>query len=1056
MAAQERARLTQQDPHGGSRKDALGEEVYLMRSRYDLREQSAVAPVQLVSGMGHVYVFRQSRVGTLYVDRFVLDGLSNTLRPKLEVRYRRSRQRHAPQKPSGADGRLSFDSLNFHDADNREFFEPTTELVLINNLRDGWFSVVLLPTDEHEHFCWNIVAFNSETARVEITSLAASDEGLFTLNDGRVSGVIRRQLAPFVRGPRPGDPAGVDEIMADIQGVPVTTRYEVQQEKTTKAGPQLMRTATRVMVAVPTALGLLVVDFAAARDGTLSKVAEAGAPTQLRADVRAVTLPLNTLDEIRAEASASDLGGGAGPARGRIAGLGRDEADRLLLQAQPRPGATPLSAIVEGSERQVVDFSPFERHGLVHGAVHVGGRTLRATLRDGVTPVTTYRNDELVSVSAGARYEESFEFRLSGANGANGAAVAPTAGEPPVFQFFWHGKRSRSADEWIAIADSTDANGADGGRTLPFERLGDGWFKATGLFTVPADSGIALVRTFFLRAVQSQRFAELTVRRHQLRLVSDTVSQVTFSDSWLALSIGPDSAATDAALDTLARSELAEPPVAAEIALLRARLASLSNLLGSSALLADLEVQLSGLLQERIGLEARLKQEQSDRCNFRCRLFWRDFLGNGRTHDQYLVAVVDQADRAGNPGRLGTSLIEQEGSLWIFVRHPGGLEQFQLSSAGQSTTAPMSLIQESTSTTVRLATADAVRTGTTVGLKFWRVPNEAADFSIRTPDGNLELRLQQGSLGLVDSGGATLHNRWGLKPTQEASNTRAELAERDLRAKLAQMQPLAAQTTELRLVVEDGASKGEQWVAELHAAEQRLAELLQAMAAANLSLTTASQPPALKLLKVATDSRALTTTGALLAFARPASQPPEPDGNLRRAAPAGVLRHRRPPAPDAVRHHGRQQPQSDLRRVDPGQGAPGTELRRPAGPGAARTAGAADRRHPAPRRLDHRGLVLPRPHAQAGISHAHPRPARRPPDHHRQRQGLGLLPPGHGSILGLRLRHGQRAHRLAPLGGGRAGQGEALHHAVLPGRQACGRPEAAPGVAGGAGPCGGR
>lgn len=68
----------------------------LLRSRYQTQDQTAIAPVQLVSGLGHLYIFRQSKTNTLLVDRFVMDGMTNQLMPKYEVRFKRSRQKYQP------------------------------------------------------------------------------------------------------------------------------------------------------------------------------------------------------------------------------------------------------------------------------------------------------------------------------------------------------------------------------------------------------------------------------------------------------------------------------------------------------------------------------------------------------------------------------------------------------------------------------------------------------------------------------------------------------------------------------------------------------------------------------------------------------------------------------------------------------------------------------------------------------------------------------------------------------------------------------------------------
>lgn len=71
---------------------------FVFKSRYRTTEASSVAPVQLVSALGHIYVFRQSKDNTLLVDRFVLDGMTNNLNRKLEVRFKRSKQKHQPTK----------------------------------------------------------------------------------------------------------------------------------------------------------------------------------------------------------------------------------------------------------------------------------------------------------------------------------------------------------------------------------------------------------------------------------------------------------------------------------------------------------------------------------------------------------------------------------------------------------------------------------------------------------------------------------------------------------------------------------------------------------------------------------------------------------------------------------------------------------------------------------------------------------------------------------------------------------------------------------------------
>jgi hypothetical protein len=297
---------------------------FILQSRYKTKEESAIAPVQIISGLGHVYVFRQSKSNTLLVDRFVLDGMTNTLNRKLEVRFKRSKQKHQPTKNmnNGANGLVNIDSLDFRDANGNFFYEPTTELCLINNLKQGWFSVVLVPTIENDVNRWHIFAYNSQTRKLELTTIRASEEGLFDVKDYTIFEESNETLIPR-RIP------GVIKRTLDIGGVTITnglaaTKYDLQQEQETQSGEkQLLKTATRLMLAVPTDKGTAAISFAIAGDGTLAEIDEAPNSTTIRSQQKEVLLPLNTLDEIKA------FGDRTPPPQGIITGLaeGSDAED---------------------------------------------------------------------------------------------------------------------------------------------------------------------------------------------------------------------------------------------------------------------------------------------------------------------------------------------------------------------------------------------------------------------------------------------------------------------------------------------------------------------------------------------------------------------------------------------------------------------------------------------------------------------------------------------------------------------------------------------------------
>ncbi|VXD10616.1 hypothetical protein, Concanavalin A-like lectin/glucanases superfamily motives [Planktothrix serta PCC 8927] len=146
---------------------------------------TADAPFQVMSDGQFVYLIRQAiegnhprnvKVGdvpivnrTLLVDRFVFVGTE--LKPKLEVRYQRSRHKDRPLNRK--------DSLSSKDLENQPFYEPTQELDMVRNLTEGRFSVVLLPTAIPNIKRWQIFAHNSSTGLIDSFNIERSKDGLF-------------------------------------------------------------------------------------------------------------------------------------------------------------------------------------------------------------------------------------------------------------------------------------------------------------------------------------------------------------------------------------------------------------------------------------------------------------------------------------------------------------------------------------------------------------------------------------------------------------------------------------------------------------------------------------------------------------------------------------------------------------------------------------------------------------------------------------------------------------------------------------------------------------
>jgi len=159
---------------------------------------SADAPFQVISDNQYIYLFRQSidathqdnipvrkddrqpifnQTGdtvylvddTLLLDRFVLTG--NQLHPKMEVRFKRSRNKYRPQSNK--------DSLGAQDMNKKPFREPTQNLDFVENLRDGRFSVLLLPTQVAGVQRWQIFTHNQKTDLIDSFNVERSDDGLF-------------------------------------------------------------------------------------------------------------------------------------------------------------------------------------------------------------------------------------------------------------------------------------------------------------------------------------------------------------------------------------------------------------------------------------------------------------------------------------------------------------------------------------------------------------------------------------------------------------------------------------------------------------------------------------------------------------------------------------------------------------------------------------------------------------------------------------------------------------------------------------------------------------
>ncbi|WP_320069470.1 LamG domain-containing protein [Micromonospora sp. RTGN7] len=108
---------------------------------------------------------------TVLCDRFVQVGA--TVKPVLEVRYRRSRSKTSPAS--------SGDTLGTRDLDGNPFYETTRQLSFVRNVTDGEFAVMLLPTQVDGVMRWQLFAVNRVTGRIDAFNFERADDGLFNL-----------------------------------------------------------------------------------------------------------------------------------------------------------------------------------------------------------------------------------------------------------------------------------------------------------------------------------------------------------------------------------------------------------------------------------------------------------------------------------------------------------------------------------------------------------------------------------------------------------------------------------------------------------------------------------------------------------------------------------------------------------------------------------------------------------------------------------------------------------------------------------------------------------
>jgi len=245
--------------------------VYNKGSNIDLL-QDAGLPVRAKASGDYLYLFRQSKEGSLLVNRFRLVRKSDVksgetsfaLEPAWEVRFQRSGKPDTPADPK--------DVLNYLSSDKEPFLEPTVELFMLKAGSKSDFDVEFLPAGSGGLACQIFVADQTaNTVNLYNLPLDANGDLLFTGKSFNGDNQILPDSSFTI----------ADKTSAGftLNGAPSAAYYQ-KQERVLGASSDsyFVKRTGRLMLAMngsppsggPADNTLVTVDFSVAVDGTLA------------------------------------------------------------------------------------------------------------------------------------------------------------------------------------------------------------------------------------------------------------------------------------------------------------------------------------------------------------------------------------------------------------------------------------------------------------------------------------------------------------------------------------------------------------------------------------------------------------------------------------------------------------------------------------------------------------------------------------------------------------------------------------------------------------------
>lgn len=228
-------------------------------------------PFRVVTDQKYISIVQQSTKGTLYVNRFrLLETKSGTdqktktysLSPAWEVRYNRSGKEDVPADKS--------DTQEYLDPDGKPFLEPSLELSMIDNVKEGAFDVVVLPVSASSAFAWQFFVLDKNTSSVRMYNFPSSSNGLFDVT-GKPIGTNYEILPDSVFSVA----SAASNNPLSIQSAPRATVYIKHEKVVQPDGSSIgVRRAARLMIAIPVMVGQAVntatIDSAISTKGTIA------------------------------------------------------------------------------------------------------------------------------------------------------------------------------------------------------------------------------------------------------------------------------------------------------------------------------------------------------------------------------------------------------------------------------------------------------------------------------------------------------------------------------------------------------------------------------------------------------------------------------------------------------------------------------------------------------------------------------------------------------------------------------------------------------------------